>query len=108
MHFQTRSTNYLPFNSSPALWKLAQQADFSPDELNSLRTELHHFEATLSKLHHLEEELRIVDERHEGKYADGKTEGRKKMDKRLRKQADKAELTQKHLERTIAARHAEL
>ena len=42
------------------LWKLAQSADFSPEELESLRIELKHYEQRIKKLHHLEAELKLV------------------------------------------------
>ena len=91
------------------LWKLAQDGDFSPSELESLRSELHHFETRLNKMHHLETELRMVDERHgEAFVEDEKTEGRKIMDRKLRKHADEIEKMEMHLKRTIAARHSEL
>jgi hypothetical protein len=92
-----------------ALWKLAQEADFDGDELESLQTELRHFEHRLQKMNHLEAELRLLDERHDGKMQDqDKTEGRKIMDKKMRKHEETASKMQKSLEAKIAARHAEL
>lgn len=41
------------------LWKMAQQADFTPTELNSLREELSHYEHRLRKLHHFRSELQL-------------------------------------------------
>ncbi len=98
-----------------ALWKLAQEADFSPEELNSLRQELHHFETRVLKMHYLEAELRMADARrddpgdddHEHEVRED-SEGRRIMNKNLRKHAETVEKLQGHLERTIAARHSEL
>lgn len=93
------------------MWKLAQDADFSDQELESLRSELHHYDTRLQKLHFLREELRMVDERQVDKEEVGdanKTEGRRIMDKKLQKHVEAAEKMERHLERTIAARHSEL
>lgn len=38
------------------LWKLALQGDFKPQELESLRVELLHYEARLLKLRHMQAE----------------------------------------------------
>ena len=43
------------------LWKLAQEADFNNDELESLRQELHHYEKRMEKLHHLKAEVTLQD-----------------------------------------------
>ncbi len=52
----------------------------------------------------------MVDERHGGEFADdeSKTEGRKIMDKKLKKHMDIVDKTQRELEKKIAARHTEL
>jgi len=75
-----------PFNEPKVagLWKLALEAKFEPEELESLRQELAHYETRLEKMHFLEAELRLVDERHGGKFGpddDDKTEGRSIMDR---------------------------
>ena len=36
-----------------SLWKLAKEADFTPEELDSLRDELHHFQVWTSIFHYL-------------------------------------------------------
>ena len=78
--------------------------------MESLREELHHYETRLSKVQYLEAELSMVDERHGGEFADdeSKTEGRKIMDKKLKKHMDIVDKTQRELEKKIAARHTEL
>ena len=99
----------------PGLWQLAQEADFDSDELDSLRQELHHFQVKLDKFQFLEQEIRSVDERH-GNKADEveelsggeKTQGRKIMDKKLKKHMETIDHLQKDLELKIASRHSEL
>lgn len=107
------STNSQPFSefSEPkvkALWRLAQEADFSFDELESLKQELHHYEKRLEKLHHLTAELKLVDERHDFDWDHGKTDGRKKMDRKLSKHVDTVDKLHAELASKIAARHSEL
>merc|ERR1712013_82692 len=85
-----------PFNEPKVagLWKLALEAKFEPEELESLRQELAHYETRLEKMHFLEAELRLVDERHGGKFNpddDDKTEGRSIMDRTLRTTCVEAE-----------------
>jgi len=41
------------------LWRIAQQAKFSPEELDSLKEELHHYETRLLKLRHLHTEAAL-------------------------------------------------
>ncbi len=97
-----------------ALWKLAQEADFSREELESLRRELHHFETRIHKMHYLEAEMRMADARRDpGEEADDglikeDTEGRRIMSKKMKRHAEEVHKIQGHLERTIAARHSEL
>ncbi len=98
-----------------ALWKLAQEADFSPTELESLREELHHFEARIAKMHYMEAEMRAADLRRDPD-EDGDdhhlpkldTEGRRIMGGKMKKHADEVDRMREHIERTIAARHSEL
>ncbi|XP_023329038.1 alpha-2-macroglobulin receptor-associated protein isoform X2 [Eurytemora carolleeae] len=68
------------------LWKIALEADFEAEELESLRQELSHYEKRLEKLRFLQSELELVDERRNTKYEDevdddDKTEGRRIMDR---------------------------
>jgi len=93
------------------LWKLAQEAKFEPLELESLRQELLHYESRLEKMRFLQAELRLVDERHGGKYGfddDDKTEGRGIMDRKLNKHIEQVAKLHETLESRIMARHNEL
>ena len=92
-----------------SLWNLAQNADFNDEELESLRKELEHFNARIHKMRHLEDELKLVDERKRDFDDDGiKTEGRKKMEKKMKKHQDTLDGIEEQLKSKIAARHSEL
>ena len=45
---------------STGLWRLAQGADFTEEELESIRIELKHYEQRIKKMQHLEAELKLV------------------------------------------------
>lgn len=79
------------------LWKLAQEADFTTEELESLKSELHHYENRLEKLHHLKAGVNLIDAHLEGK-----------MDRKLAKHSDSVERLHIELASKIAARHSEL
>jgi len=78
------------------LWKLAQEADFNDEELESLRQELHHYEQRMVKLHHLKADFE-TDERLE-----------EKKNRKLAKHADSVDKLHAELAAKIAARHSEL
>ena len=96
------------------LWKLAQEADFNSEELESMKKELKHYEHRLQKMHHLKAELKMVDGRREDR--EGweeeddweKTDVRKRMDSKLKKHEDTVDKLHRTLEEKIAARHLEL
>jgi len=97
------------------LWKLAQEADFNAEELQSLRKELKHYEQRLQKLHLLTAELDMVDKRrHDENDVEKeeemweKTDGRKRMDSKLKKHKDTVDKLHTSLKNRIAARHSEL
>jgi len=93
------------------LWRLALKAQFEPEELESLREELVHYERKLEKMRFFEAELRLVDERHGGKFGsddDDKPEGRRIMDRKLSKHKEDVLKIHESLESQIMARHNEL
>jgi hypothetical protein len=98
------------------LWKIALEADFEGDELESLRQELTHYEKRLEKLRFLQSELELVDNRdprRNDKYLDeddddDKTAGRQIMDRKLAKNVDAVDKLHSSLESKILARHNEL
>ena len=81
--------------------------------MESLQKELSHFEKRIEKLHHLQAEQKLVDSRH--KHFDDtelnngmKTDGRKKMDRKLEKTVDSIDKMHAELAARIASRHSEL
>jgi len=94
------------------LWKLAMNSDFTPIELESIREELIHYQKRLEKMHFLQRELSMVDERHGGRMVaddeDEKTEGRKLMDRKLAKHLEAVSKLHESLETKIMSRHNEL
>ena len=97
------------------LWRIAQEADFNEEELQSIRKELKHYEQRLQKLHLLTAELDMVDKRRDGEddleKDDGaweKTDGRKRMDTKLKKHKDTVDKLHNSLKNRIASRHSEL
>eukprot|EP00090_Calanus_glacialis_P042567 TRINITY_DN75476_c0_g1_i1.p1 TRINITY_DN75476_c0_g1~~TRINITY_DN75476_c0_g1_i1.p1 ORF type:complete len:337 (-),score=122.19 TRINITY_DN75476_c0_g1_i1:215-1225(-) len=93
------------------LWKLALMAKFEPEELESLREELGHYERRLEKMQFIRAELQLVEERHGGKFGfddDDKMEGRRIMDKKLSKHTEAVAKLHESLESKIMARHNEL
>jgi len=99
------------------LWRMAQEAEFSPEELDSLRIELKHYEARVQKLH-VRAEISYMDERGGGggvNSSDGGNDDeveesvlRKRMDKKMRRHKDDVDQVHVGLERKIFARHSEL
>merc|ERR1712029_450160 len=100
------------------LWRMAQEAEFSPEELDSLGIELKHYEARVQKLHVMRAEISYMDERGGGggvNSSDGGNDDeveesvlRKRMDKKMRRHKDDVDQVHVGLERKIFARHSEL
>lgn len=94
------------------LWRMALMSKFEPEELESLREELVHYERRLEKMHFFEAELRLIDERHGGKYGiegdEDKPEGRRIMDRKLGKHTEAVGKLHESLESKILARRNEL
>jgi hypothetical protein len=92
-----------------ALWKMAQEADFTDPELESVRQELHHYEQRLIKLHHLNAELKLVESKYEADFDSDLNKGKgKKMDRKLTKHAESVDKLHAELASKIASRHSEL
>ncbi|KAJ8866820.1 hypothetical protein PR048_032681 [Dryococelus australis] len=92
------------------LWRMAIEANFTPEELESLRGELLHYENRVLKLRHMQAEAATGTERHKSKEAQlgGKTEGLRMMEDNLKKQMRKVEKLHVELEAKIMQRHVEL
>nr|CAD7425875.1 unnamed protein product [Timema monikensis] len=91
------------------LWMIAVNADFTAEELESLRVELMHYENRLLKLRHMHAEAELGFDRRSGKESMvGKTEGLQMMEDNIKKQARKVEKLHFDLETKIMQRHIEL
>ncbi|XP_044757649.1 alpha-2-macroglobulin receptor-associated protein [Coccinella septempunctata] len=89
------------------LWKIAVESEFSPDELESLRVELLHYENRLMKLRHLQAEQAINEEKFNlHKAALGSKPGDESFVKdQIKKHARKVEKIHLDLESRILERH---
>ncbi|XP_023233398.1 alpha-2-macroglobulin receptor-associated protein-like [Centruroides sculpturatus] len=91
------------------LWELAQKADFTSSELESLKEELHHYEHRVKKLKFLEAELDFSNERHESKkYVEDKSEVQKQREQRVKDYNYKVNKIHNEIESRILQRHLEL
>jgi len=92
------------------LWMIALESDFDTDELESLRTELLHYENRLLKLRHLHAEAALNEDRQKEKVnmAGGKTDGMALIEDNIKKQARKVEKIHLDLETRIMRKHIEL
>lgn len=91
------------------LWKLAIRGDFTAEELESLHTELKHYEHRLLKVRHMTGQLNLL----QGRAGDDlekmqTSEGQRLMEERLTKQRRKVEKLHEDLEMRIIQRHMEL
>lgn len=89
------------------LWKIALESDFTPDELESLRLELRHYEDRLLKLRNLQVEAALVQKKKE-KVAGEKTNEEQLMEDTIKKQSRKVEKLHLDLETRIKMKHVEL
>ncbi|KAK4881057.1 hypothetical protein RN001_004376 [Aquatica leii] len=92
------------------LWKIALDADFTPEELESLRVELLHYENRLLKLRHLQAEAALNDDRRKEKekLSGGKSDGMLLLEDNIKKTARKVEKMHFNLEAKIMQKHIEL
>nr|CAG4641018.1 EOG090X09CU [Eulimnadia texana] len=89
-----------------ALWRLAMKADFSPEELESLQTELRHYEQRLLKLRHLHAQQALAKEK--TNQVTLNMDDLKELEKRVKHQERKVEKLHGDLESRITQRHLEL
>ncbi|XP_012268426.2 alpha-2-macroglobulin receptor-associated protein [Athalia rosae] len=86
------------------LWRIAQQAKFTPNELASLKEELHHYERRLLKLRHLHAATALAEAKKNNKQDyDNST-----ADKSIKKHARTVEKLHLELEAKIMQKHVEL
>ncbi|KAH8331168.1 hypothetical protein KR067_012382 [Drosophila pandora] len=89
------------------LWRVAQASNFTEKELNSIKTELYHFESRLLKLRHLHAEHALHKEKYKNEKVKDKGNRFEDMEDHLKKQTRKVEKLQENIERTIF-KHSEL
>ncbi|EDV49703.1 alpha-2-macroglobulin receptor-associated protein [Drosophila erecta] len=89
------------------LWRVAQASNFTVKELESIKTELHHFESRLLKLRHLHAEHALQKEKYKGEKLNDKSSRFDEMENQLKKQTRKVEKLQENIEKTIF-KHTEL
>ncbi|XP_017057389.1 alpha-2-macroglobulin receptor-associated protein [Drosophila ficusphila] len=89
------------------LWRVAQSSNFTDKELESIKTELHHFESRLLKLRHLHAEHALHVEKYKGEKHKDKSNRFEEMEDQLKKQTRKVEKLQETIEKTIF-KHTEL
>lgn len=92
------------------LWRIALEADFKPEELESLRVELKHYEARLLKLRQMHVEQAANVDKHMSKIAAAgdKLNHFDQMDDVIKKHARKVEKMHLDIENRIMERHSEL
>nr|CAG4638581.1 EOG090X09CU [Cyclestheria hislopi] len=88
------------------LWRIAQKADFTTDELESLRIELRHYEQRLLKLRHLQAQQMLKKDIAEINV--DRSEEVIEIEKRLKLQERKVQKLHADLETRITQRHLEL
>ncbi|XP_068215445.1 alpha-2-macroglobulin receptor-associated protein [Palaemon carinicauda] len=91
------------------LWKLAIRGDFTAEELESLHTELKHYEHRLLKVRHMTGQLNVLQSRAGDDIEKLQTpEGQRLMEERVAKQQRKVDKLHEDLEMRILQRHLEL
>ncbi|KAK8399795.1 hypothetical protein O3P69_003668 [Scylla paramamosain] len=91
------------------LWKMATKGDFTKEELESLHTELKHYEHRLLKVRHMSNQIDLLQERAGDDIEKLQTsEGQRIMQERIAQQQRKIEKLHEDLEMRIVQRHLEL
>lgn len=87
------------------LWRIAVHSNFSNAELESIRTELHHYEKRLLKLRNLHLEAAIGKHSEQKKLSGEKSDGIQDIEDMIKKQSRKVEKLHSHLESKIVNRN---
>uniref|UniRef100_A0A2A4JT50 Alpha-2-macroglobulin RAP C-terminal domain-containing protein n=1 Tax=Heliothis virescens TaxID=7102 RepID=A0A2A4JT50_HELVI len=92
------------------LWKIAVGANFTTEELASLKVELQHYESRLLKLRHLQANNVSNREKHKSKVAGAgdKINHFEEQEQLIKKHSRKVEKLHADLESKIMSRHTEL
>ncbi|KAH1012772.1 hypothetical protein HUJ05_011868 [Dendroctonus ponderosae] len=91
------------------LWRIAVQSNFSTAELQSLKSELFHYENRLLKLRHMQVEHALNEAKYnkKQKFSGEKSNGQKMMEDNIKKQARKVDKIHLDIETKIMQRHIE-
>ncbi|XP_055906877.1 alpha-2-macroglobulin receptor-associated protein-like [Eupeodes corollae] len=89
------------------LWRVAMSSNFSEKELDSIKSELHHFESRLLKLRHLHAEHALQKHKYKNEKQQDKYDRFDEMEDHIKKQTRKVEKIQENIEGQIF-RHTEL
>ena len=90
------------------LWRIAQQSNFTVDELASMKIELHHFESRFLKLRQLHAEHALTMEKYKHvKQGDKHYDHVDELESKIKKQSRKVEKLQEDIENRLR-RHTEL
>jgi hypothetical protein len=90
------------------LWRIAQAGNFTPDELASIKIELHHFESRFLKLRTMHAEHALTMEKNKAiKPGDKHYDRIEELEVKIKKQSRKVEKIQEDLEKKLM-KHTEL
>lgn len=90
------------------LWKIALKGDFSSEELESLRTELRHYEQRLQKLRFIQAQHSLQQAKRETGNDKNNSEDVNDLRQKIKLQSRKVEKLHADLEARITQRHLEL
>ncbi|XP_057381694.1 alpha-2-macroglobulin receptor-associated protein-like [Daphnia carinata] len=90
------------------LWKIALKGDFSSEELESLRTELRHYEQRLQKLRFIQAQHSLQQAKTESSNEKNNSENVNDLRQKIKLQSRKVEKLHADLEARITQRHLEL
>lgn len=90
------------------LWKIALKGDFSSEELESLRTELRHYEQRLQKLRFIQAQHSLQQSKTELQGNKSEFQDANELRQKIKLQSRKVEKLHADLEARITQRHLEL
>lgn len=90
------------------LWRVALNSNFTPDELSSIKSELHHYESRLLKLRNLHAEHALHREKYKGSKDKDKSNRFEELEEHIHKQTKKVAKLHDTIEERIFKQHTEL
>lgn len=89
------------------LWRIAQESNFTADQLASIKVELHHFESRFLKLRQMHAEHALSLEKYKHEHGDKHHDKIDELESKIKKQSRKVEKLQEDLEKRLRI-HSEL